>query len=79
MSCKWDASEKVSSTSKYKLCKWKSTVVTSSMSAVHSSGWDKVEEAVFSDVWRLVFALTWHVKNYTPGQEGNLISSALSE
>lgn len=54
------------------------------MSATHNYGemlshWQQVEEAMLSDLWRLVFALTWHVKNYTPGQEENLISSALSE
>lgn len=54
------------------------TSATQSSDAV-PSGCDEVQEATLCDVWRLVFALTWHVKNYTPGQEENLISSAVSE
>lgn len=54
------------------------TSATQSSDAV-PSGCDVVQEATLCDVWWLVFALTWHVKNYTPGQEENLISPAVSE
>lgn len=55
------------------------TSATQSSDAVPSGCDEAQEDAMLSDVWRLVFALTWHVKNYTPGQEENLISSAVSE
>lgn len=37
------------------------------------------EKSMLAALWGLVFALTWHVKKYTPGQVENLISSALTE
>lgn len=55
------------------------TSVTLGSDAVPRSRDEAQEGATLADVPRLVFALTWHVKSYTPGQEENLISSAVSE